>query len=152
VAYKPGICGTLHGGSHLKAEYDVDVAETFDEGALVYYDTSENNIKVCGADPSAVLGFAGHHHDAGVDSTKVLVHILTPDSIVRIKGSSNPTDQSTQFDAGYGVTIAATTGIPTLDLTETTTKQFKVIGVDLKTLEYICIPIPAVLQYGAVAS
>lgn len=74
-------------------EFDVLSTEAFKPGAFVFFDTADNNVKECGADPALILGIA---LGAGPASTvfqrapspyalnKVPIAILTPDVVVKM--------------------------------------------------------------------
>lgn len=147
MAYKPYIEGSLSGGSIYKRRFVVDTAETFVAGALVYYDVSgtEYNLKVLGSNGVLCLGMALESAAEGIASNdgKCLVAVFTKDTVLRMKCSSTPTVANLLIYS-YGVTMSS--GVPTLDLTETTYDLFNIIDIDDDTGEAICIPVTALPQ------
>lgn len=104
----------------------------FNAGELVFYDTTNNGVDRCGADPALILGIA---HCGSADAwlypnNRIPVSILTPESVIcmSIAGGTNPSD--TLVGDAYGIvrTVVGSTGFWEVDLAEAVNTRVSVIG------------------------
>lgn len=104
----------------------------FNAGELVFYDTTNNGVDRCGADPALILGIAhcGSADASLYPNSRIPVSILTPSSeiIMSIAGGTNPSD--TLVGDVYGVvrTTVGSTSFWEVDLTDTTNTRVVVVG------------------------
>jgi hypothetical protein len=98
---------------------------------LVFYDTTNNGIDRCGADPALILGqvYCGSADSWIYPNSRVPVSIFTPDTVVvmSIAGGTNPSD--TLIGDSYGIvrTVVGSIGYWEVDLTETVAARVQVV-------------------------
>ena len=113
-------------------------------GSFVKTDT-DGEIIICGADPAAVLGIAlgdfngaaGYGMPSGITqvtgrSQEIPVALGTSDTIFAMKGSSAPV--LTNIGDSFGVVL--TSGIWTVDITDTTNKVVVVVDIDTDRADF----------------
>lgn len=112
-------------------EFTVASGESFLEGAAVVLATGE--ISECGADPTAILGFALEPAGSLPETDKAVVALATPETTFILQGSSAPT----AGDVGvlYGI-VKDGDGIWTVDKTETTNTRVIVEDVHIDREEF----------------
>lgn len=117
----------------------------FNAGELVFYDTTNNGVDRCGADPALILGIAmcGSADASIYPNNRIPVAVLTPNTVVTMSiatGSPNPND--TLVGDAYGIVRTVVNGIGfwEIDVTET-------VNTRLTITEYR----PARLTSGAAA-
>lgn len=104
----------------------------FNAGEFVFYDTTNNGVDRCGADPALILGIAmcGSADASIYPLSRIPVAVLTPDSLIAmsIAGGTNPSD--TLVGDAYGIvrTVVGSTGFWEIDLTETVNTRLNVVG------------------------
>lgn len=135
-------------------EYTPDASAVFMPGDLVYMDTATHTVKICGADPSLVLGISE------VDSAtyalmnpngKVPIRVLSPSTIVAMPVAGTPTINDEFATTNYGV-VKASSGIWQVDLADTTNDVVSPVRVDATNGIYYCRFLAAVLQADAVVA
>lgn len=106
--------------------YAPDPAATFTAGDLVYFDTGDNLVKECGADPSLILGIAGCSvADAAMNAgSRVPVAILEPGQVWFMGSSTTPSDAT--LARSYG--IVQTSNYWLVDTSDTSNTRVTTIG------------------------
>lgn len=99
-------------------------------GAPVLLDSS-GEVTAAANDPTVLLGFMAHDYgsllEVDIYAGDVLVFCALPGSTFWIKGTTDPTDDSAVGEE-YGLVLSS--GLPQVDLTETTTKVFTIHNAD----------------------
>lgn len=128
--------------------------ETFKIGALLVLDAN-GELTECGADPALVTGVAaqGAGTNPGYDAAnspatftgrKQTVSYYNADktttfSMRGVNGGTDPvTPAQTNIGESYGA-LKDADGIWTLDLAETTTKVFDIVGIDIDQKVFLCV-------------
>jgi hypothetical protein len=106
-----------------------DASQTFKKGdPLIFGNTAgnENRVKIAGADPAGIIGFAAQDA-SGTTGTSIPVWVAIEgcEFLVRY-ADTQAIDQTDLGDAGFGIVADGTNLIWRLDNTETTAKVFKV--------------------------
>lgn len=135
--------------------YTPDGSATFTANELVYFDTSTQTMKVCGADPSLIAGLAvggGSSTTTGAqlfsEQAKISVYRLQSDTVVSMSSSTTPA--VTHIGVLYG--IAATSGVWQVDTSDTSNTRVIVVDVDITNGIFYVNFIAANLQFDGVAS
>lgn len=153
----------------MQFEYGVDEAQTFVPGDLVFIDTAEGLVVVCGADPALILGWAMGHAvpqqtfpgdtttppslfgevTAGTDLGKVGVEVIDPgvEYILGVAGTLVATDEG----KAYGI-VKTNPGFWDVDLSDTSNPRVRIVKADvagqMATVHFLAAP----LQVSAIAS
>jgi hypothetical protein len=94
----------------------------FNAGELVFYDTTNNGVDRCGADPALILGIAmcGSADASIYPNSRIPVAVIHPESVVTmsIAGGTNPSDTIVGDSYGIVRTVVGSTGFWEIDLTE----------------------------------
>ena len=136
-----------------------DTAQPFE---FVFFDTADNNVKVCGTDPSLILGLAlgaapsstiGNQKPQPYATNKAPVAVLHPDVVV---GLSSTTTPSLAFVTRAGGLTKVTSGGKNFWQCDTSksggTSRFIIIDVDIPNGIFYVRFKPANLQGQAVVS
>lgn len=121
--------GLERGPLHLP--YTPDTDASFDVDDLVFYDTADDTIDECGADPALILGFAKQNVAAGVIEQdlradhKVIVEVISPD--VEYGMPTNADLAESHIGGSYGL-VKLASGNWAVDLSDTTAKRFRIVG------------------------
>lgn len=108
-------------------QFTLAAAQTFKAGDLVFL--SSGAITECGADPADVVGVAAEDADSVEEAGKVLVNTHADgQTIFAFQGTVAPVE-ATHVGNDYGAVVDAD-GIWVVDISETTTDVFHVVGVD----------------------
>src|SRR5438477_3457083 len=110
-------------------------------GELVYYDTADDTVKECGADPSLILGIILGPGPASTRLQKPLpyatqttqpVAILTPNIVVGLCSATTPAKTQTFRADGstYGI-AKLSSGNWSVDTTDTSNRRVTVLRVDI---------------------
>jgi hypothetical protein len=138
-----------HQRDPLVVPYTVDAAATFVAGALVFLNTSDNEIEECGADPANILGIALMPASAKtLYDGKVLVAVLDPDMVIGMASATTPADS--HLTDAYGVVKGTTHWL--VDTSETSNTRIHVIKVDATNGIFFVKFMAATLQGDAIAS
>lgn len=111
-------------------EYEPDGTDLFYRGDFVYYDTSTDTMKVCGANPSLIAGLAEtpYTYKNLVPSAKVPIRLLQADDVIAM-----PSD--TDFATSY---IG-----DSLDITKSANGVWKVLTTTSNTRVLVIGGVPA---------
>ena len=125
-------------------------SETFAAGALVYYDTGDQRLKKCGADPALIMGIALVPKTASTiyANGKVPVLVLRPDMTICMSGAETPAE--TMVGVLYDI-LEAASGNWRKDSTTGATRLI-VTRVDITNGIFYVKFIAANLQFDAIAS
>lgn len=111
--------------------FPVASGQTFVVGALVVYDTTNNNITECGADPALILGIALAPASVGLATggsifggTNIPVLVLDPATVCWMASATTPAQSHVMDDYG----IAKSTNW-LVDTTETVATCVKIVGI-----------------------
>lgn len=121
--------GLERGPLHLPFTPDTDAS--FDVDDLVFYDTADDTIDECGADPALILGFAKANVAAGVIEVdlradhKVLVEPISPD--VEYGMPTNADLAESHIGGRYGL-VKLASGNWAVDLSDTTNTRVIIVG------------------------
>lgn len=121
-------------------------------GEFMYYDTADQLLKRCGADPTLVAGICeGASEDWKVlkPNGKVPLRTCTEKAGIRLAGVGTPAE--TDVGVQYGV-VRDANGNWCIDTTDTTNKVVTVYRVDPTNGAWYCRFIPAVLQFNGIVS
>lgn len=129
-----------------------EAAQVFLPYALVFYDTADDKIKLCGADPALILGFALGSAASKTLSPdgKVPVQVLDPDVIVCMSSPTTPAE-SHVTDA-FGILMDATTKFWQADPTDAGNARVHCTRVDIPNGIFYVRFMAANLQLDAIAS
>ena len=104
----------------------------FNAGDLVFYDTTNNGVDRCGADPALILGFA---HCGSADAwlypnSRIPVSVLTPQSevVMSIATGTNPSDTLVGDTYDIVRTVVGSTGFWEVDLSASAAARVIVVG------------------------
>lgn len=126
-------------------------------GELVFFDTADNTVKECGADPANILGIV---LGPGPASTRLqkplpyapntqLVAVLSPDTVVAMCSATTPS--LAHVARPFGVAKLAS-GNWSVDTTEAVNTRLTVIRVDITNGIFYVRFLAANLQLDAIAS
>ena len=131
--------------------------EVFDTGALLVLDANGELVE-CAADPAEVTCIAAEPSDsrpgyqAGNNPTvvtgrkqEVTVYDANDNNIFSMVSAAGTTPAQTHINEQYGA--VATNGVWALDLTETTTKVFEVVDIDVDQKLFFCKVIESVRSF-----
>jgi len=106
--------------------FPVDTSATFTAGALVYFDTGDQLLKECGADPSLILGVARCSvADRAINPQSLIpVDVIEPTQSWTMSSATTPAD--THLMTAYGV--VKTSGYWKVDTTDTSNTRLVVTG------------------------
>lgn len=147
------------GGAPMIQTPQYDSAATFTKGALLLIDTDGEVIE-CSADPTLVdfVALQGAGTNPGYDAAnspatftgrQQTVSAVRADAttVFSMRGKNGATDPETpaltNIGESYGVVKVSNDWV--LDLTETTTKVFKVVDIDIDQKIFYCVFDPAAL-------
>ena len=113
------------------AHFAPDTSATFVAGDLVYFDTADNLIKECGADPALILGFARCSvADRAINPQSLIpVDIIEPGQVWLMGSATTPSDAT--LARSYG--IVQTSGKWLVDTTDTSNTRVTTIGYSPRT-------------------
>lgn len=109
------------------ARYPLAASQTFNAGALVVLDASED-VTECGADPASILGVATVPAEHVIESGYIEVYVADNVTVFAMKGTSNPAKAN--INQSYGVVKDGTSNRWEVDLTDTTNTRVKVVDID----------------------
>lgn len=121
-------------------------------GELMYYDTSDQKIKRCGADPSLIAGICEGTSESWRTITpngKIPLRLLKTNALVRMCSATTPAE--THVGVLYGVERLAS-GNWAVDITDTSNTRVLVKSVDIAKGIFFVTFIAANLQFDAIAS
>lgn len=137
--------------------YTVDSAATFVPHALVFLNTSDQEIEECGADPALILGWSTGRADQkflnpltpGAVGNRVPVEVISPE--VEYGMCVNGTLAAGNTMKDYGV-VKLASGNWAVDLSDTSATRVTIIGVNVaKQIAFVKF-MAASLQGDAIAS
>ena len=153
----PYYTGTERGP--LCLPYLPDTDATFDPGDLVFYDTSDDTIDECGADPANILGWAMEKCTAGVlrqvlrADGKCLVEVIDPGVEYGLPVNADVSDAN--VSTKYGL-VKLASGNWAVDLSDTTNTRVIIvrIGQSGRGVEQIAFVhfLAANLQFSGIVS
>lgn len=123
MARNPYVARTPIGNRAEVRRIPIKSGETFHAGELLK--NTSNEAQVCGADPTVVMGIACDGAADVVESGYVNYYVADQDTVWAIEGSTDPVF-ATHFGNSYGVAVS--NNVWTLDISETTTLVFTVVG------------------------
>jgi hypothetical protein len=146
-----------NGVEPLVQEFAMLSTDTSIPGELVYFDTADNNVKECGADPANILGLVLGPGPASTRLQKPLpynpnvqpVAVLTPDTVVAMCSATTPS--LAHVARAYGV-AKLSSGNWAVDTTDAVNTRVVVIRVDIPNGIFYVKFLAANLQLDAVAS
>lgn len=121
--------GLERGPLHLPFTPDTDAS--FDIDDLVFYDTADDTIDECGADPALILGFAKANVAAGVieldlrTDHKVLVEPISSDVEYGMPANADLTEA--HIGSKFGL-VKLASGNWAVDISDTTNKRVLIVG------------------------
>lgn len=121
-------------------------------GELWYYDTSDQKVKRCGADPSLIGGVSEVSSEAARVLTpdgKIPVRCLKPNGLVRMCSATTPAE--THVGVLYGV-VRLASGNWAVDISDTSNTRVIVRKVDIVNGVFYVNFVAANLQFDAIAS
>lgn len=107
--------------------YPEGASQSFKKGDPLIFGSDanqENYVKVAGADPGAIVGFAAEDA-SGTTGTKIAVYCGDTEFVVRV-GDGQSVDVAQIKAAGFGIVADSSNAIWRLDTSETSAKIFKV--------------------------
>ena len=145
--------GVERGPMHLL--FPIDASATFVAGALVFLNTSDEEIEECGADPALIMGKAGanasqkflYKSAAGLD--RIIVEVISPE--VEYGMAVSGTLVQDNLAKAYGV-VKLASGNWAVDLSDTSATRVTVVNVDLVNQIAWVKFLPANLQGDGIAS
>lgn len=118
--------------------YPIKASETFIRGAAVYLDANEDTLE-CGADPTAILGFASHTAEVDPYPNDAGVFLAEADARFWITGSSDGSAVTTptedHLNQSYG--LATASSVWYMDISETTATRVYVHKIDLEQNRFL---------------
>lgn len=136
-------------------EYPVSAVagETLTVGELAFYDTTDDRLERCGADPALIAGIS--EVDSTVASTitpdgKIPLRVLSSRAVVAM-ASATVYDAATHIGVEYGV-VRNGSGYWLVDTSDTSNVRVIVVGGDTVTNTFYVKFLAANLQFDAVAS
>lgn len=105
--------------------------ETFGYGDFVKL--VANVVKLCGADPTSILGISEVVSEAArvlTPNGKVPIRVLAPGTVLTMCSDTVPVE-ATHLNVAYGIVRDAGTGIWKVDTTETTATRVEVIRLNI---------------------
>jgi len=153
-SFPAGIAQRIDQGSDVEPYTPSQVAgETFIPGDLVFYDTGNNWMERCGADPALIAGVSevdSEKYRVLTEDGKVPVRLLNSSAILRFASTTVPTEAHVGDE--YGVTRDAN-GNWLLDIAKTGgSARFVVVRVDIPTGSFYCSPLAEFLQFDGIDS
>lgn len=132
-ALRPIVAYQESGNRPLRKRYTLKASETFKKGDFVTIDSNEDVLEVSGADPSSLLGLAAEDAANVVESGYVMVEVFNTDTVLRMQGTSAPTEDN--VNQSYGI-VEDGDGVYTVDVTDTSNTRVYVIDVDVENEYY----------------
>ncbi len=126
--------------------------EAFGPGDLVFYDTSDQLMQLCGADPSLIAGISEVDSEEAKTLTpngKVPVRLLKPNALVAMCSATTPAES--HVGVAYGVVTLAS-GNWSVDTSDTSNTRVVVKRVDIENGIFFVSFLAANLQFDAIAS
>ncbi len=121
-------------------------------GEFMYYDTADQKIKRCGADPSLIAGISEVDSEKAkllTPNAKVPLRLLKPNALVRMCSATTPAE--THVGVLYGISRLAS-GNWSVDTGDTSNTRVIVKSVDIARGWFLVNFIAANLQFDAIAS
>lgn len=120
-------------GYPIVGQYPVYTGGTaFNAGEFVFYDTTNNGVDRCGADPALILGIAhcGSADASLYPNSRIPVSVLTPDTILAMSIATGTNPSDTLVGDAYGIvrTVVGSSGFWEVDLAETVNTRLVVVG------------------------
>lgn len=148
--------GHEHGSEVHEYAVSVTAGETAAKaGELMYFDTSTQTIKRCGADPALIAGIfeAGNSDVARLltPNNKVPLRLLNPNALVRMCSATTPSEAHVAVSTGYGI-ARLSNGNWAVDIGDTSNGRVWVTKVDIPNGVFYVHFLAANLQFDAVAS
>jgi hypothetical protein len=126
--------------------------QTFGVAQFVYYDTSTNVIRLCGADPALIAGFSEVDSEANrviTPNGKVPIYLL--ETVTMLALSSTTTPAESHVGDQHGITRTAG-GIWQLDTAKTGADARMIVRrVDIPNGIFYCQPLNDQLQFATIA-
>ena len=128
-----------------------DTSSTYVVGDFIYFDTSTQTMKKCGADPSLIAAVSEVNSTDADDLTengKVPYRALQTTDVLAMCSTSTPT--AANVGVAYG--IVNTGGVWKVDFTDTSNTRVFVLDFDSGTETVYVRPMAANLQFDGIAS
>lgn len=123
-------------------------------GELMYYDTADQKIKRCGADPALIAGIAEVSSEAARVLTpdgKIPLRLIKPNALVAMCSATTPAETHVGVATGYGI-VRLSSGNWAVDIGDTANGRVMVKRVDIARGIFFVNFIAANLQFDAIAS
>jgi len=121
-------------------------------GELMFYDTADQKIKRCGADPALIGGICEGTSELWrvlTPNGKIPLRLLKPNVVVRMCSATTPAE--THVGVLYGI-ARLSSGNWAVDVGDTSNTRVIVKGVDIGTGAFFVNFVAANLQFDAIAS
>jgi hypothetical protein len=123
-------------------------------GELMYYDTADQKIKRCGADPALIAGISEVASEAArvlTPNGKIPLRLLKTNALVRMCSATTPAETHVAVATGYGL-VRLSSGNWAVDTTDVANPRVFVKRVDITNGIFFVTFIAANLQFDAIAS
>lgn len=123
-------------------------------GELMYYDTSDQKIKRCGADPALIAGISEVTSEEArvlTPNGKIPLRLLKPNALVGMCSATTPAETHIGVATGYGV-VRLSSGNWAVDIGDTSNPRVMVKKIDINKGIFFVNFLAANLQFDAVAS
>lgn len=123
-------------------------------GEFMYYDTADQKIKRCGADPALIAGISEVASEAArvlTPNGKVPLRLLKPNALIAMCSATTPAETHVAVATGYGI-VRLSSGNWAVDISDTSNPRVFVKKVDIAKGIFFCSPMAANLQFDAIAS
>lgn len=122
-------------------------------GELMYFDTSTQTLKRCGADPALILGISEVASDVArllTPDNRIPIRALKPNALVRMCSATTPAETHLLV-AGYGI-VRLASGNWAVDISDTSNIRVVVKRIDIAAGAFFVSFVAANLQADAIAS
>jgi hypothetical protein len=122
-------------------------------GELMYFDTSTQTLKRCGADPALILGISEVASDFARTITpdnRIPIRVLKPEALVRMCSATTPAETHLLV-AGFGI-VRLASGNWAVDTSDTSNIRVQVKRIDIAAGAFFVNFTAANLQGDAIAS
>lgn len=158
--------GPVAGGEPFQYEATFLSTDVSQPGEFVFFDTGDNNVKECGADPALILGLCTGNAPASVFASSATsakpqpyatntapVEVLSPNTIVALSSTTTPSLAFLYRKGGLTKVVAGQTNIWQCDTSKTAgTARFVIVGIDIPSGTFFVRFLPANLQGQSIAS
>lgn len=125
---RPRVARTSAGMHPTIREYTLKSGEQPQAGDFVHLDSNEEVVRTTSADPTPLLGIAEEDYDTLANTGKILVAVVTGDTILAMEGDNAPTIND--LNQSYGI-ARDSDGVWTVDGTDTTNTRVSVVDYHL---------------------